>query len=354
MKLQGLTKNQVRKAGEVLAKSFNVSDDTEELRQALQVVSAWREIHQEPLNRVFEELRGIVSAIPQALVTSRLKRTDTIVGKLRRPYANFKLNQMCDIIGCRIIVQDMNDLHIASQKVCSSELFTASSARKDYIAYPKETGYRSLHLILKVDAPESGFSNLSCEVQVRTVLQHAWATALETYDVIGGNALKFDGGSNEEKKFFQYAASAFAQQEGTPTVPGISDSVPGLARKLAQLESQLRIVQRLRAASGAVTVVARNREFEQSAYCLMEIDYETQSSLLRLYDETEEARANEEYARLEQDIRSAREKHPLRDALLTKISSIKSLEAGYPNYLSDITVFLTEMDKLLSRGSGHQ
>lgn len=69
---------------------------------------------------------------------------------------------------------------------------------KDYIAYPKRNGYRSTHVISRHDAPEAGLSNLFCETQVRTRLQHAWATALETYDVISRSALKFGGGSEDE------------------------------------------------------------------------------------------------------------------------------------------------------------
>ena len=32
---------------------------------------------------------------------------DTIVGKLRRPGLNMKLNEMCDIAGCRVIASDI-------------------------------------------------------------------------------------------------------------------------------------------------------------------------------------------------------------------------------------------------------
>ena len=108
--------------------------------------------------------------------------------------------------------------------------------------------------------------------------------------------------------------------------------------------------QRLGATLGAVTVVAQERQFEHGAYCLMEIDYKQQSVVLSVHDESEEDAANRRYAELEQENRLERETNPMRDVLLTKVSSLKNLQDGYPNYLSDISLFLTRMDGLLGLG----
>lgn len=338
-----LSKRAVRRAGETLAREI---DDDASVRAALEIVSVWRSIHQDPLDRVSDGLRRLTEDISGAFVVSRLKRTDTIIGKLRRPNNNFKLDKMCDIMGCRVIVNSIEDVAEVRRRIYSSNVFSGIDKCKDYIASPKSNGYRSLHIILKVDAPESGFQNLTCEVQVRTSLQHAWATALETYDVISSNALKFDGGGCEERRFFADASAAFAIMEGTAPVPGASMSMDGLKGNLLQIESRLKIVQRLRAASGAVTVVAEDREFVRGAYCLLLIDYEQQSIVLQLYDESEAAKANEDYSMLEEKNRSDRSLYPMRDVLLTKVSSLKNLREGYPNYLSDISPFLAKLNNL--------
>lgn len=48
--------------------------------------------------------------------------------------------------------------------------------REDYIDDPKDSGYRSLHLFLPLDVGEALAPRyVTCEVQVRTLLQHAWA-----------------------------------------------------------------------------------------------------------------------------------------------------------------------------------
>ena len=41
---------------------------------------------------------------------------------------------------------------------------------KDYIAYPKENGYRSYHMILKIKE-----LNLNAEIQIRTIALDFWA-----------------------------------------------------------------------------------------------------------------------------------------------------------------------------------
>jgi Region found in RelA / SpoT proteins len=50
-----------------------------------------------------------------------------------------------------------------------------SKAHEDYISQPKDSGYRALHLIVEVEVPH-GVTNvpIPVEVQIRTLLQHAW------------------------------------------------------------------------------------------------------------------------------------------------------------------------------------
>lgn len=51
----------------------------------------------------------------------------------------------------------------------------------DYISTPKESGYRSLHLKYKnKNKYRPDYDGLQIEIQLRTKLQHIWATAVET------------------------------------------------------------------------------------------------------------------------------------------------------------------------------
>ena len=338
-----LSKNQAKKAGEFLAKCVNPFG--EEASFARSVVDEWREAHKEVFLEAPETLKDISYSIDsRAVVVGRLKRMDTIVGKLRRPGLNMKLNEMCDIVGCRVIASDIEAVRQISAAIENRLNVKPETGVKDYIAHPKLNGYRSTHVISRHDAPEAGLTNLFCETQVRTRLQHAWATALETYDVMSRNTLKFGGGSEKEKRLFALISNAFAIKEGSPLVPETPASRGELRREIASLNNELFVIEKLRACSDSVTIVPRRGNFSGDALCLMVIDYEIQKTDLFVYDTVDEVEANQMYAK------SERMKKGLQDVLLVRVASLKALNEAYPNYSMDIARFLAEVDEFLCEG----
>ena len=62
---------------------------------------------------------------------------------------------------------------------------------KDYIKTPKFSGYRGVHLIFKYKSDKvHDWDDMKIEIQFRTLIQHAWATAVETVGIYIGQALK--------------------------------------------------------------------------------------------------------------------------------------------------------------------
>lgn len=94
------SKNQVRAAGEVLACASSTS---EECQRAYAVVTYWRTAHDNPMRAMSDILEALAKEREDVVVASRLKRIDTIIGKLKRPGCTHKLNSMNDIAGCRMI-----------------------------------------------------------------------------------------------------------------------------------------------------------------------------------------------------------------------------------------------------------
>ena len=85
------------------------------------------------------------------------------------------LSNMHDAVGMRIVCSFLDDVYrIASWLEARSEFEILET--KDYIAFPKPNGYRSLHLILVF--PLSDGQKLTAEVQLRTIAIDFWA-ALE-------------------------------------------------------------------------------------------------------------------------------------------------------------------------------
>jgi ppGpp synthetase/RelA/SpoT-type nucleotidyltranferase len=72
----------------------------------------------------------------------------------------------------------------------------------DYIANPKFSGYRGIHLVYSYfsDRKET-FNGLKIEIQIRTQLQHAWATAVEIVGFFRRELLKSGEGDHVWKHF---------------------------------------------------------------------------------------------------------------------------------------------------------
>jgi putative GTP pyrophosphokinase len=110
---------------------------------------------------------------------SRIKQPDSMIHKLKlRGLPTDKstaLKEMHDAVGVRIVCSFMDDVYKISNWLSKQNEF-AIIATKDYIAYPKSNGYRSLHLILRFDnGLEQG---IQAEIQLRTIAIDFWA-ALE-------------------------------------------------------------------------------------------------------------------------------------------------------------------------------
>ena len=127
---------------------------------------------------------------------------------------------MQDIGGVRAIVGSIEQVRELQAAYKSSRFKHQLVSEKDYIAEPKCDGYRSVHLVFRyVNKRAPDYNGLSVEMQIRTKLQHAWATAVETMGTFLGQALKARQGERQWLQFFEITGSAFAYLEHSPLVP---------------------------------------------------------------------------------------------------------------------------------------
>ncbi len=81
-----------------------------------------------------------------------------------------------DIAGVRVICSFESDVYRMADHFLMQDDITLLE-RKDYIANPKENGYRSLHLIVTVPIfTEKGKVDVPVEVQMRTIAMDFWAS----------------------------------------------------------------------------------------------------------------------------------------------------------------------------------
>ncbi|WP_158094605.1 RelA/SpoT domain-containing protein [Olsenella sp. An293] len=284
---------------------------------------------------------SLTPEVRDAVLFGRLKRIEAIERKLRRGDMDMKLNEMNDIAGCRVVAETLTEVEAIVESIKGRlPIFR----EKDYVKRPKKDGYRSVHLITRHNAQAAGYEGLYCETQVRTKLQHAWATALETFDIVNKSEMKSGGGSSDERRFFMLASALLSMEEGAPCVPGVPETVEEIRTELINLDGRIRALDRLRACSGSVTILQRE-EFSGSAYCLLDIDYELQLTHLYVFTTDEAIEAARMYAELESANREG-----MRDALLVKVASLRDLRDAYPNYSMDIRLFLGVIGSLTQAG----
>ena len=108
-----------------------------------------------------------------AYISSRIKSPDSMIKKLEKkkiePTAENALLKVNDAVGIRVICSFVDDIYKVSKWLGDQEEIEIIKI-KDYIAYPKENGYRSYHMIIKIKA-----LNLNAEIQIRTIALDFWA-----------------------------------------------------------------------------------------------------------------------------------------------------------------------------------
>ncbi|MEK9196439.1 MAG: RelA/SpoT domain-containing protein, partial [Patescibacteria group bacterium] len=187
------SKSKVDKAGDIIRSS---KPDSDEYRDALNIVNDWRVCHAYPVNTFVATLRKKVRKYKDPIVAQRLKRLPTIVNKLDRE-PSMKLSRMHDIAGVRGVVKTMDDLNKLVGEYKRAKFLHELKNTYDYIDNPKLDGYRSVHLVYKYCSTSTRtkqYEGLQIELQLRTRLQHDWATALETISTFRNESFKTGGG----------------------------------------------------------------------------------------------------------------------------------------------------------------
>lgn len=117
---------------------------------------------------------------PIETIKTRLKKPASIIEKMKRKNMEFSLRgieeNMFDIAGVRVICSFQEDIYTLADLLLQQDDIILVE-RKDYIAHPKENGYRSLHLIIDVPIFLSDEKrHMKVEVQFRTIAMDFWAS----------------------------------------------------------------------------------------------------------------------------------------------------------------------------------
>lgn len=344
-------KQEINRAGKVL---INPNCSDEEKNKAINILDNWRAVHGYPMH-IFQMTlkKKALKVNKEALISQRLKRASSIIYKLQRKYGgrepSMMLYQMQDIGGCRAVLSNVKLARELYEKhYLKGDLKHRLVNKKDYINEPKPDGYRSLHLIYeyKSDKNKKEFNGLLTEVQIRSRLQHLWATAVESAGFLTRQAIKSNEGGQVWIDFFKLISSAFAKMEGCPTVPNTPENKEELCNEIKNKERELNFIEKMESWSSAIDYI--NREIKpktkkKAKFFLLELDIPGKKTVIKTYKEKEEEKAIKDYSLLEK--RHFEDKDY--DIVLVGTDNINDLKKAYPSYFLDTAEFLRYLQRII-------
>ena len=158
----------------------NLGSDPRQYREMMQLYDgAIREVRTK-LEVLKGEFGVRYARNPIHSIESRLKSAESIVDKLRRkgvePTLEAAEEYLTDIAGVRVVCSFVDDIYrVADLLTRQRDVELVETA--DYIKNPKPSGYRSLHLIIRIPVFLSSHTEIvPVEVQIRTLAMDFWAT----------------------------------------------------------------------------------------------------------------------------------------------------------------------------------
>ena len=313
---------------------------------ATEILSNWRACHNYPINTFKATLHTKLKSFDgDTIIGQRLKRTPSIIDKLRR-YPSMRLSQMQDIGGLRAVLSNVSQVNRLQASYKTKRFKHELVNEKDYIETPKPSGYRSVHLVFKYISDHEHsriYNGLSVELQIRTKLQHAWATAVETMGTFLGQALKASRGEQEWLRFFEATGAAFAILENCPSVPGYENmDKKDIFCKVAEIEQTLHAVHMLNGFSAILnsSMVAQGSR----TYHLITLDSEKKQVSVAAYPLAQQDKALRDYAAAEVDAKATGGRV---DVVLVSAGPLNLLRRAYPNYFLDTHDFVQRIEDII-------
>jgi GTP pyrophosphokinase len=329
------SKSAINRAGEALRQQSLTRD------QAL-VLESWRIGHRTVIH-TFEALLRARAKKQDIQVAQRLKRRSTIVDKLSR-YPSMQLARMDDVAGCRLIFPSIEALREFRNKVLHKAKFRHirknDEKKYDYIETPTDRGYRGIHDIYEYRAKRGGKSKkcdgLLIEIQYRTNVQHAWATAVEVVTQLTENEPKFNRGDLRHIKFFCLASEILARAHEGMSALNISNKE--LYEEFDDLDNEIAVMRML--VDLTIHEWIGYRMDSKSDHVILQIS--KKGKALQLHQLDLELEASTRLLELEKQF-------PEDDIVLVGARTVAEVTSAFRNYFNDVREFMDLMIKARER-----
>ncbi|MCU8030442.1 RelA/SpoT domain-containing protein [Shewanella sp. SM73] len=326
------SKKAVQRAGEKLIIDNIINDDPNGYKESMEILSNWRSSHVNALKHMSNVIQLACDKIDKKhIVVSRLKRTPSIINKLKR-FDGMKLRNMQDIAGCRAILATTKNVYKLRRELNKNRMFKVT----DYIENPKEDGYRGIHLIGKYKDEENGV-DYPVEIQLRSTIQHSWATAIEIVDLFTNQSLKSNKGEKEWLEFFKLASNEFSKIEER-TQEDVFESLMLTVSYIKKLD----IYKKFHAFANSLKTIEEQMEIVDDSYNLIRVDFSKSTVNVWNYPDDLFSEAAKNYLILEKEAA----KNPSFVVALVSSSSINNLKEAFPNYFADSGIFIKNLKEI--------
>lgn len=351
-----ITKSQVTKAGStirnyVLSQGPNSEsvqlNVEEEFKNALVILKRFREIYSpylKLLESLLERKLKRLGLFDDSFIAARTKRLESITNKLLQR-TSMRLPQMEDIVGIRVTLPNMESLNIfiadlSDCEIVNSECISKAFTVNDYIATPKDDGYRSVHHIFKCST-DTGFE-IKLELQIRTKIQHEWATVVEILGTLNKQSYKAGQGDEKTLGFLRLTSVLFSFSENTPVISAYKELTgTEVSEHLNALDNELKVIDKLKEVSSLI----QSNESSESSYYLIKLDIKNHVTEIVQYNDENEA--NDKYVILERKYQNS----DRFDVVLVSIDDFKKIKDAYPNYFLNANDFVDRFVTLIEQYS---
>ena len=334
----------VKRAGEIIAGELAWTPEAQpQIKDAFHVANNWRDSHAYAMRSIRYQLIWFMrEANMEGVTGARLKRMQAIRRKLRRIPHN--LNQLQDLGGCRAILPGIADVH-ALVGTLRDRSRHHLRAEDDYIVKPKPDGYRSHHLMYcyRGHCDTAIYDDRRIEVQIRTRLQHSWATTVETVGLFRQEDLKGNHGSPQWLRFFLLMSAEFARAENCQEPPNVP---PHHLRgaEIKELDKTIRASTMLENLSYAVRGTDEHiAPKEKPRFYLIKFDNTTREVEVSPYYVPRDAVLQYDNAE-EFDNQTGRD---TTNIVLVEADKLESLKDAYPNYFGDVQLFKMQLNNIV-------
>ena len=334
------SKSKIDKAGEVLRKNYH-----RDIQSSLEIISNWRAYHLASQEAFAKTLRARVKNVGEesnTIVAQRLKRMSSIVLELQA-HKTMRLSAMQDIGGLRAIVDNMDHVNKLVDIYKTSKTKHQLFSLDDYISHPAKDGYRSIHLVYKLKKTPSLF----IEIQIRTHLQHIWATAVEIFGTLKNSSFKLGHGEKKWLKFFELLSAVFAIKEKTVVGNPYSKlKRETLLEKTKKIMRTLKAIEELSMYSTIYKTIMEKGEKKgrKGQYFLIILNSKDNRITVKKFSINQTKDAIHSYL--------TEEKKFFNDininVVLLKPGNIKKIKESYPNYFMDTQTLVRYLSQIMT------